>query len=77
MAVWSPANVFQSTLPVKGATLGGGFADPSRRVSIHAPREGSDPLARRETYTQVVSIHAPREGSDAEMLDMTVNMVEV
>ena len=33
---------FQSTLPVRGATLGG--EDPScpGDISIHAPREGSD-----------------------------------
>ena len=34
--------MFQSTLPVKGATLGFGEALPGRCVSIHAPGEGSD-----------------------------------
>ena len=57
---------FQSTLPARGATR---FpAPPDRRcgISIHAPREGSDP--RRSQLTQMhsrISIHAPREGSDA------------
>ena len=35
------------------------------RVSIHAPREGSDSdVEPRVTWSDVVSIHAPREGSD-------------
>ncbi len=34
-------------------------------VSIHAPREGSDPRRSREVDMQLpISIHAPREGSD-------------
>ena len=33
---------FQSTLPVKGATRYCGFFPFSSRISIHAPREGSD-----------------------------------
>ena len=40
-----PATVsvkFQSTLPVRGATRGDGGMVPSARISIHAPREGSD-----------------------------------
>ena len=36
----------------------------TRDISIHAPREGSDP-GQRETGEEVpISIHAPREGSD-------------
>ena len=35
-------------------------------ISIHAPREGSDPeLVRRQRRRPAISIHAPREGSDA------------
>ena len=33
---------FQSTLPVKGATYYDGSVYSEARVSIHAPREGSD-----------------------------------
>ena len=33
---------FQSTHPVRGATLGVGLPDGVRRISIHAPREGCD-----------------------------------
>ncbi len=34
------------------------------RVSIHAPREGSDSTFRTQVGALTVSIHAPREGSD-------------
>ena len=33
---------FLSTLPARGATPGCGNPAPSRSISIHAPREGSD-----------------------------------
>ena len=57
--------VFQSTLPVRGAT--GELPDISltQYISIHAPRAGSDDTktvqGRRKT---TISIHAPRAGSD-------------
>ena len=34
------------------------------RISIHAPREGSDGVRATVTTSQNISIHAPREGSD-------------
>ncbi len=36
------ADLFQSTLPMKGATGGRSALFLLRRVSIHAPNEGSD-----------------------------------
>ena len=33
-------------------------------ISIHAPREGSDPRGALTSRERVISIHAPREGSD-------------
>ena len=39
--------VFQSTLPVKGATMPAIATQKSQDVSIHAPREGSDALRRQ------------------------------
>ena len=33
-------------------------------ISIHAPREGSDPRPEDNAEPMVISIHAPREGSD-------------
>ena len=41
---------------------------PPFLISIHAPREGSDPNEyRRREVMQFISIHAPREGSDGIM----------
>ena len=57
---------FQSTLPVRGATLTN--ADRIRAmsdISIHAPRAGSDSEAFYKNNQQlIISIHAPRAGSD-------------
>ena len=55
---------FLSTLPVWGATceLCGEYMDD--RVSIHAPRVGSDRDNGRVGHALGVSIHAPRVGSD-------------
>ena len=36
-----------------------------RGISIHAPREGSDPVTVLPFFVHDISIHAPREGSDA------------
>ena len=57
--------VFQSTLPVRGATGADGQVWGARGISIHAPREGSDifPAASSASWL-AISIHAPREGSD-------------
>ena len=57
--------VFQSTLPVRGATDRADAASRCRRISIHAPREGSDVLPCQGCqHRRPISIHAPREGSD-------------
>ena len=34
------------------------------KISIHAPREGGDPLNLPLLYHRGISIHAPREGGD-------------
>ena len=39
------SGTFQSTLPVWGATLRGGFLLVAEVISIHAPRVGSDPTS--------------------------------
>ena len=58
--------LFQSTLPVRGATGHGCVQNPGRRhISIHAPREGSDQaLHLHGVNVGPISIHAPRDGSD-------------
>ena len=56
---------FQSTLPVRGATTRDASGNDIIKISIHAPREGSDLLGFDRTGEQLhISIHAPREGSD-------------
>ena len=56
--------IFQSTLPVRGATRMGYNAIRLLDISIHAPREGSDMKKMKYRDLMRISIHAPREGSD-------------
>ncbi len=56
--------VFQSTLPMKGATLARRVRSDEADVSIHAPNEGSDFNMVPDDAKREVSIHAPNEGSD-------------
>ena len=59
--------VFQSTLPVWGATISLGYMLIVIRISIHAPRVGSDDNSLCSTVQcKEISIHAPRVGSDNE-----------
>ena len=56
---------FQSTLPARGATCAAACGSSRRKISIHAPRTGSDALpVRRIQHHRRISIHAPRTGSD-------------
>ena len=55
---------FQSTLPARGATARLGLNYTTQGISIHAPREGSDPPEPAYSGSPGISIHAPREGSD-------------
>src|SRR6266508_1171523 len=57
-------DVFQSTLPMKGVTPGGGRGYHQILVSIHTPNEGSDQQGYYSYNTGRVSIHTPNEGSD-------------
>ena len=60
-----PGDLFQSTLPARGATR---RARPAERrnksISIHAPRTGSDATKSSSGRRPAISIHAPRTGSD-------------
>ena len=60
--------LFQSTLPVWGATGVSRGKDPVHRISIHAPRVGSDKGRRACGHDIGISIHAPRVGSDGRQL---------
>ena len=59
----SPSS-FQSTLPVWGATNHLPFEIKNTKISIHAPRVGSDEMDTRIILVPKISIHAPRVGSD-------------
>ena len=59
------AEKFLSTLPARGATTTSSPNLSPRSISIHAPREGSDPYQAALPTPRLISIHAPREGSDA------------
>ncbi len=56
--------LFQSTLPMKEATISHSAILPDTPVSIHASNEGSDFVASRVDNVANVSIHASNEGSD-------------
>ena len=56
--------IFQSTLPARGATEDGQRHDAHQPISIHAPRTGSDQRIQIKTGLVPISIHAPRTGSD-------------
>ena len=59
-------NLFQSTLPARGATTISIVPSLFDLISIHAPRTGSDIQAHRiAALVAAISIHAPRTGSDA------------
>ena len=55
---------FQSTLPVGGATGDLRKLDTTAKISIHAPRGGSDDYLAANPPSVTISIHAPRGGSD-------------
>ena len=57
-------DAFQSTLPVWGATMYLHGVMSTLRISIHAPRVGSDTYKVYWDGTAYISIHAPRVGSD-------------
>ena len=62
---FSPPSIFQSTLPVWGATHRRREGCCRGTISIHAPRVGSDLfVCRLSGNRREISIHAPRVGSD-------------
>ena len=57
--------MFQSTLPVKGATLiPSGKGPRGTKFQSTLPVKGATGLGRGAFLVCLVSIHAPREGSD-------------
>ena len=58
-----PCTMFQSTRPVRGATLTTFGLTNTENVSIHAPRKGGDRNRYRYKANPAVAIHAPRKGA--------------
>ena len=66
VAVSVPVFRFQSTPPVKAATMMSLHVAKTNDISIHAAREGGDALRRvRGSQNSQISIHAAREGGDS------------
>ena len=59
------ADIFQSTPPVKAATLLLRLLLLPFKISIHAAREGGDAAWTAKSAEIRISIHAAREGGDA------------
>ena len=55
---------FQSTPPVKAATVFDVIFKVVKDISIHAAREGGDWVISNFTESVIISIHAAREGGD-------------
>ena len=60
----SAKSPFQSTPPVKAATVVGLINGRLSSISIHAAREGGDNIAVLVNSCGSISIHAAREGGD-------------
>ena len=60
---------FQSTPPVKAATMDGRIYRKFARISIHAAREGGDVYVLGTAELTDISIHAAREGGDDTKID--------
>ena len=58
------AFAFQSTRPMRGATLSPPEADLDAVISIHAPHAGRDNKQNPKTNRYDISIHAPHAGRD-------------
>ena len=55
---------FQSTRPVRGATIFDQLSPQAQNISIHAPRAGRDAGHQDPGLRDGISIHAPRAGRD-------------
>ena len=67
---------FQSTPPVKAATMRSSYHFRIYAISIHAAREGGDGYILLCGLGILVSIHAAREGGDARCLCSHVRKTE-
>ena len=63
-------NIFQSTLPVRGATFANHGADELDKFQSTLPVRGATKTCGKPCGKPVISIHAPRAGSDELAHDM-------
>ena len=68
----SPTFLFQSTLPMRGATMNLGIKRCILKISIHTPHAGSDCFCCCACKLIGISIHTPHAGSD--MLYLVANL---
>ena len=66
---------FQSTPPVKAATIRHWLQSKLQAISIHAAREGGDYSAQYLVDQMRISIHAAREGGDGVLYSMPSPLV--
>ena len=64
-------DLFQPTLPARGATDTLSRQNRTITISTHAPRTGSDGLRRTQGLSWRISTHAPRTGSDPAKIQNT------
>ena len=63
---WTEQEIFQSTRPMRGATISILSMSSKGIISIHAPHAGRDPERHeRPIKNEFISIHAPHAGRDA------------
>ena len=67
--------VFQSTLPLRGATAYRFSIDETLIISIHTPLAGSDVCGRISVDGEFISIHTPLAGSDQRHLQHVRRLV--
>ncbi len=60
--------VFQSTLPVRGATKVSSDCRPELLFQSTLPVRGATQILQRQNVVDAISIHAPRAGSDSVIL---------
>ena len=60
------SEIFQSTLPLRGATAAVLEQLGPKPISIHAPLTGSDDVRYFTQRARDISIHAPLTGSDLQ-----------
>ena len=58
------ADIFQSTLPLRGVTLHHANHSAIKIISIHTPLAGSDNISVPLIIATSISIHTPLAGSD-------------